>query len=85
MSFLQAQRVQNYYQNYLQQLLYRSRTGGSFNNPPYYTTPRPRTRSSKKVQTITTTTTTEKPKPASSPASRLAAIIERSGGNCGLR
>jgi len=81
----EAQRVQNYYQNYLQQLLYRSRTGGSFNNPPYYTTPRPRTRSSKKVQTITTTTTTEKPKPASSPASRLAAIIERSGGNCGLR
>ena len=81
---LQAQRrVQNYYQNYLQQLLYRSRIGGSFNNPPYYTTPRPITTTTT-VQT-TTTTTPEQPRSASSPASRLAAIIDKSGGNCGLR
>jgi len=71
------------YRNYLQQYLYTRRT-----NPPYYTTPKPSQKfeiprqSNRRKRPKTKTTT----KPvAVSPATKLAKIIKKTGGSCGVR
>jgi len=71
------------YRNYLQQYLYTRRT-----NPPYYTTPKPSQKFEIPRQSNRRkrpkTKTTAKPV-AVSPATKLAKIIKKAGGSCGVR
>jgi len=71
------------YRNYLQQYLYTRRT-----NPPYYTTPKPSQKFEIPRQSNRRkrpkTKTTAKPV-AVSPATKLAKIIKKTGGSCGVR
>ena len=81
--FFQAQSRIYAYRNYLQQYLYTRRT-----NPPYYTTPKP----SQKFEIPRQSNRRKRPKSkttakpvAVSPATKLAKIIKKAGGSCGVR